>query len=93
MTDADYLDLIVALKEQLAAVGLAHLADDERYVSPYEDRRLPPPRIQLKEMLASLERHLAVRDYQTYDRSMKVIRATSRAEEFATRRSGSICPC
>ena len=96
MTEIEYLEIIGELKRHLEDVGLEGLARDEDYVGIYDDHKLPSAKQHLKEILASLERHLAVHDFGTYCAAIKTIRSVAdiggdfRASVLAPARDGQI---
>lgn len=74
MEEEDYAELLRFAQEQLAALGLGDLADDEHYVDPERPFDLPPPDKHLVAMLQNVESWLTLLDGRTVKEALGEIR-------------------
>lgn len=72
MDEEDFLAIIMALEDQLLAIGAAELIDPRHY-SDFEAGSVPSGKTRLLRMLSAFDRYLAIEDRRTYEKAMSRI--------------------
>ena len=73
MTEEDFRDLLAMVQQQLNALGMGELADDELYVVPDHPEQLLPPEQHLIAMLKYTDEWLGLLESETVLRALKNI--------------------